>query len=508
MLTFFVGAALMMTTPPPSTQLKNPIVRGLAPDPSICRVGNDYYLINSSFEYFPGVPIRHSTDLSNWKVIGHCLTTPTQLPLNGQPSSAGIFAPTLRHHNGTFYMITTNVGAGGNFLVSTKDIRGPWSERVMIDVPSIDPSLYWDDDGKCYLTVQGTEGVRQALFDPATGKTLSDLKVIWKGTGGQWPEGPHLFKRKSYYYLTIAEGGTEYGHMQTLARSRNPMGPFEACPFNPILTHRSINSRFHAIGHADFFEDTKGNWWAVCLGIRPQGYPYGHNLGRETLLVPVKWGDDGWPRLGDNGMVPQVLDLPVAKAVDAVESLDFKDGRIPLEWSYLRNPGKSSYKAAPVQGLRLIPSKFTLADLASPTWVGRPQTHLKSKLAVDIETALSAQGEGGISIRQNEKHRMELFVKDGSVHLRVTIGPLSIITKSEKLEGSACTLEVATYLDRYEFAVRAKDKVTQLGTVPSHYFSTEVAGGFTGVMLAVYAHSPDQQGHLDVKRWTYTPGVE
>ncbi|HLO98843.1 MAG TPA: family 43 glycosylhydrolase [Fimbriimonas sp.] len=486
-------------------QLKNPIVRGMAPDPSIIRVGSDYYLINSSFEYFPGVPIRHSKDLSNWKMIGHCLTTPSQLPLAGQRSSMGIFAPTIRYHDGTFYMITTNVGAGGNFLVTAKDIRGPWSERVMIAVDSIDPSLFWDDDGKCYLTVQGTGGVKQAEFDPATGKTLTDVKVIWPGTGGQWPEGPHLFKKDGWYYLTIAEGGTEYGHMQTMARSRSPWGPFEGCPFNPVLTHRSLNKPFHAIGHADFFTDTSGNWWAVCLGIRPQGYPYGHHLGRETLLLPVVWGEDGWPRLGDKGTVPSELALPASTTVNQPEELDFVGGKVPIEWSYVRNPDMARYTAAPGGGLRLLASKHTMGDVASPTWVGRPQTHLNGKLSVVCEVS---GAEGGVSIRQNETHRIEVFLKEGSVNVRTTVGPLSVVSKTVPVASGACEIEVTMFPNQYEFSFKQGANSTPLGSFPTHYMSTEVGGGFTGVMLGVYATSPEEKGFVDVRSWSYVPGKD
>jgi xylan 1,4-beta-xylosidase len=487
------------------SQLMNPIIPGFSADPSICRVGNDFYLVNSSFVFYPGVPIRHSTDLSNWEMIGHCLTRDSQLPLGGPGNAGGIFAPAIRYHDGVFYMVTTNVGAGGNFLVSASDIRGPWSERVNIDVDSIDPSLFWDDDGTCYLTVQGTEGIRQATFDPKTGKVLGEMQVVWTGTGGQWPEGPHLFKREDFYYLTVAEGGTEYGHMQTLARSKSPMGPFESCPFNPVLTHRSSSSPFQAIGHADFFDDGRGKWWAVCLGIRPQGYPYGHNLGRETMLVPVEWGDDGWPRLGDHGRVPVSLDLPKSETANRPEVVNFVGGKVPMEWSYLRNPDLSKYQKGSDAGLKLIPSKFLLSDIASPTWVGRPQKYFEATLLVECESKLSKIGEGGVSIRQNEKHRMELFMKDGEVCLRATIGPLVSILKSEKIGEGRVTLEVVMHADRYDFECLSGGRKIELGSVPAHYFSTEVAGGFTGVMLGVYATSNDEQGHFGVTKWSYLP---
>jgi len=489
----------------PPGNLENPIVRGFAPDPSVCRVGKDFYLVNSSFEYFPGVPIRHSTDLSNWTLIGHCLTRPSQLPLDGQPSSAGIYATTLRYHDGVFYMVTTNVGAGGNFFVTATRIEGPWSEPVKIPVQSIDPSLFWDEDGTCYLTVQGDQGIRQAKFDPKTGKLLSALKVIWTGTGGQYPEGPHLFKHNGVYFLTIAEGGTEYGHMQTLARSKSPWGPFESCPFNPILTHRSIRSPFQAIGHADFFDDGKGAWWAACLGIRPQGYPYAHCLGRETFLVPVQWGADGWPHLGDDGRVPETLDLLASANVDAEETTDFEGGKIPLTWDYLRNPDASAYRADPAGGLRLMARPIFLDTPHSPTWIGRPQTHFNSEFRVDCEPRLEGDGEAGISIRMNDRHRIELFRRGGEVCMRATIGPLSQIVKSEPVTPGPCTLIVRTYPDRYAMSCISAGNTLDLGSIESRYLSTEVAGGFTGVMLGVYAYDKNARGYLRVIRATYKP---
>ena len=202
---------------------QNPILPGFYPDPSICRVGEDYYLVNSSFEFFPGVPLWHSRDLVNWEQKGYVLTRESQLPLRNGRTSGGIFAPTIRCHNGRFYMITTNVTDGGNFFVWTDDINGEWSDPVWIDHEGIDPSLFWDDDGKVYYAGTGRyeQGIYQFEIDLETGKKLSDTKIIWKGTGGKCPEGPHMYKINSWYYLMIAEGGTEYGHKETIARSRS-----------------------------------------------------------------------------------------------------------------------------------------------------------------------------------------------------------------------------------------------------------------------------------------------
>src|SRR5215217_6358467 len=247
----------------------NPILPGFHPDSSICRAGDDYYLVTSSFEYTPGVPIFHSRDLVHWRQIGHCLTRPSQLPLPLQQPSLGIFAPTIRHHDGVFSMVTTNLdqlisteGRQGSFYVTTDDPAGEWSESVWVDQGGIDPSLLFDDDGRVYLSSThnpraadpdegSTEpgwGIQQSEVDIKTGRLLTEPRLIWTGTGGSHPEGPHLYKIAGRYYLMIAEGGTEYGHMETIARSHTPWGPWEACRHNPILSHRSYHSPIQATG--------------------------------------------------------------------------------------------------------------------------------------------------------------------------------------------------------------------------------------------------------------------
>ncbi|WP_171026096.1 MULTISPECIES: glycoside hydrolase family 43 protein, partial [unclassified Clostridium] len=216
---------------------RNPIIPGYNPDPSVCRVGEDYYLVTSSFEDFPGVPVYHSRDMVNWEQIGYCLTRRSQLELKNCPPSRGIFAPVIRYHQGRFYMITTNVSHGGNFYVWTEDPAGEWSEPIFLAQGGIDPSLFFDDDGKVYLTSNQPTGgdwtIAQSEIDIATGQLLTKPRTVWTGTGGRHPEGPHLYKINGKYYLMIAEGGTELGHMETIARSDSPYGPFESCPHNP-----------------------------------------------------------------------------------------------------------------------------------------------------------------------------------------------------------------------------------------------------------------------------------
>jgi len=273
----------------------NPVIPGGFPDPSICRVGDYYYTVHSTFEYFPGVPIFHSKDLVHWRQIGYCLTRESQLPLRKMRPGGGIYAPTLRYHDGLFYMITTNVDGGGNFYVTAKDPTGPWSEPVWLDKEGIDPSLLFDDNGKIYYTrhVGQADGyIAQTLLNIGEGKLEGELKKIWGGTGGIWPEGPHLYKINGKYYLMISEGGTSYGHMITIARSDSPWGPFEPNPDNPILTHKDREgNQFRALGHGDLVETPDG-WWIVFLGIRPQGGHYNH-LGREMFLAPLEWNEDG-----------------------------------------------------------------------------------------------------------------------------------------------------------------------------------------------------------------------
>ena len=206
------------------TPFRNPIIPGFYPDPSVCRVGEDYYLVTSTFEFFPGVPVFHSRDLVHWEQIGHALTRTSQLPLREAPPSGGIYAPTIRYHEGVFYMVTTNVSYGGNFYVTATDPAGPWSDPIYVDQAGIDPSLLFDDDGKVYFLSNGNGCMSICEIDIATGKKLAPTRPSWKGTGGRYPEAPHLYKINGLYYLMIAEVGTEYGHMETIARSASPYG--------------------------------------------------------------------------------------------------------------------------------------------------------------------------------------------------------------------------------------------------------------------------------------------
>src|SRR3954470_819781 len=246
------------------------------PDPSICRVGRDLYLACSSFEYFPGVPLYHSRNLVDWRPLGHALTRRSQLDLAGTPSSGGIYAPTLRHHEGTFFLITTMVGRG-HLVVTARDPRGSWSDPTWLDFDGIDPSLTFDDR-RIYYTRNGAGSDRDHphVYQAELARRGDRLalagepQVVWKGTGGIWPEAPHLYRRGDWYYLVTAEGGTSYGHSVVVARATRPDGPFAVSPHGPLLTHRDRPRHpIQATGHADLVDLADGATWAVLLGIRP-----------------------------------------------------------------------------------------------------------------------------------------------------------------------------------------------------------------------------------------------
>jgi alpha-N-arabinofuranosidase len=481
-------------------QYTNPVIPGFYPDPSICRVGDDYYLVTSSFEYFPGVPIFHSKDLVNWRQIGHCLTTERQLPLANAWSSGGIYAPTIRYHDGWFYMVTTNVSGIGNFFVRGEQPAGTWSDPIPVAQSGIDPSLFFDEDGRVYFQSarNGDEGngIYQCEIDISTGSMLTESRLIWKGTGGANPEAPHLYKINGYYYLMIAEGGTEYGHMATIARSSDPYGPYEPCPSNPILSHRSLNSSIHATGHADLVQAHDGSWWAVFLGIRPASYPYRHHLGRETFLAPVSWTTDGWPVIGHCGRIEPVMaapQLPEVRWSLKANRDDFDDTMLGFDWTFLRNPAPESWSLHESPGnLVLQGNKESLDDAGAPAFVGRRLCHLSCNIAalLDFEP-LNDGEEAGLTVFMNERYHYDLAVKlkEGRkvIVYRRTVGSMRTEYMRDCAEG-AVVLKIEARPESFQFKVQQdQSDDLELGSGETHLLSTEVAGGFTGIMIAMYA---------------------
>lgn len=477
----------------------NPIIPGFYPDPSICRVGDDYYLVTSTFEYFPGVPIFHSKNLVDWEQIGHCLTTERQLPLANISSSCGIYAPTIRYHDGWFYMVTTNVGGIGNFYVRSQEPAGEWSDPIPVAQPGIDPSLLFDD-GRVYFqsTCSGDQGdgIYQCEIDITNGTKLTESRLIWMGTGGAYPEAPHLYKINGMYYLMIAEGGTEYGHMVTIARSSAPYGPYESCPNNPILSHRSLKSSIHATGHADLIETQDGSWWAVFLGIRPVTYPMKHHLGREVNLAPVTWTADGWPIIGIGGRIDSVMDGPelpeMPLAAKPVRD-DFEDNVLGFDWTFLRNPQPGSWSLLERPGhLTLRGNQATLNETGSPAFVGRRLRHFSCQVVSLMDFEPKNEGEeAGLTVYMNERHHYDLAVKLLQGHkmivFRRTVGLLKTEQVYDCNEGSI-ELMIQAQPELFTFYVQqGQSEPLEVGVGETRLLTTEVAGGFTGTFLAMYA---------------------
>jgi xylan 1,4-beta-xylosidase len=499
----------------------NPVLTGFYPDPSVCRVGADYYLVNSSMECFPGVPISHSRDLIHWRQIGNCLTRSSQLALGRCVSSAGILAPTLRHHAGVFYLITTNVAARGNFFVTARDPAGPWSEPLWLEADGIDPSLFFDEDGRVYFTCQSRDGAMQSTIDLETGRLQSPLRVIWPGTGGAYPEAPHLYHINGVYYLMMSEGGTEYGHMVTIARSASPWGPFESCPRNPVMTHRSNGVLpIQSVGHADLVQAPDGRWWAVCLGVRPNGYPPCHHLGRETFLAPVAWDADGWPVMGRNGRIDLEMEIPGWQEQPWEQEPirdEFDERELHPRWNFLRNPHAEDWSLTERPGsLRLKGSAVTLDDVDSPAWVGRRQQHFDCEVWTALDFAPQNDGEeAGLSVRTNETHHYEIAITREESELclivRRRIGSLRVVTAKVVLNGSHVQLGLRADKDTYTFGYREDDRSEPhwLASGETRYLSTEVAGGFTGVYLGVYSTGSGRPcvAPADFEWFDYTPGA-
>ena len=464
-----------------STQ--RPVIPGFHPDPSICRVGDTYYLATSSFEYAPGVPIFRSTDLRSWELIGHALDRPSQLDVSKAGPSGGIFAPTLRHSAGRFWMITTNWSDdGGQLTVHADDAAGPWSEPVRItSAVGIDPDLAWDDDGTCLMSWTGPgidglpAGIRQAPIDPLTGEILGETRWLWAGTGGKFPEGPHLYRIGEWWYLLIAEGGTERGHAVTIARSRSPQGPFESNPRNPLITHRGTDEPVQNTGHADLVERPDGSWAMVYHGVRARGSsPEWHVLGRETFAHEVVW-EDSWPVLTEH--------VDPTAAADAVVSETLEDGDLPMSWV-----GESRF-----------PSEFATAEHGAlrvtcdgdPVFVGRRQEHLHAR----VRARLDVEGSGGLSVRIDARHAVDLECAHGVVRAVWAVGDVRHVLGERRVEGDA-VLEIRMEPapgggwdprgpDRIAAGVVEGEQFIELGAVDGRYLSTEVAGGMTGRMLGV-----------------------
>ncbi len=495
---------------------RNPILPGFYPDPSICAVGDDYYIVNSSFAYFPGLPIMHSRDLAHWEQIGNVLTSDSQLPLKDAGVSRGLFAPTIRYNKGTFYVICTNVSAGGNFIVTATDPAGEWSEPHFIPgADGIDPSLFFDEDGKCYYigTHPNPDGCQ---YDGDWYIYIQEIDIenfalkgekvnVWNGAmkGIHWPEGPHLYKIGEYYYLLHAEGGTGPEHAVCVARSRNVFGPYENNFVNPIFTHRHLGQRYpiRYVGHADLFQTSKGDWYMVMLAVRSiKGFT---TIGRETFLARVVW-ENGWPLVNAGiGILTKelVIDLPeyeqeYASIPGEDKSYDFTGiSRLGPEFLALRNPKEDLYKLQRNQGLFLKCSKDPIAPIKDLSYLCiRQESHSFEATSLLYTDNLYAGAAAGMMLFQNENYHLRVEVSNGIVYVFLVRNGEEELLITDRAESTNLMLMlVVTGLTATVLIRNEKEMKPLIKNIDISSLSTEVAGGFVGCTVGLYARDLDTE---------------
>lgn len=470
----------------------NPVIKGFYPDPSVCFANGKYYLVSSTFQYFPGVALFESDDLVNWTQIGYVLTRKSQVMLDKINSSGGVFAPTIRYNDGRFYMVTTNDTTHQNFYVYTDDIYGEWSEPIYVDQGGIDPSLYFED-GRTYFMSNGADdngvgGVVQCEINIETGEKLSPSKCIWQGSGGRYLESPHLYKIGKYYYLMAAEGGTEYGHMITYARAETVWGEFKGYEKNPVLTNRNkAPNIIQGIGHGDLIQDRNGDWHILCLGFRQihMWQPY-HHLGREVFLIPAEFEEDGWFTAGD-GTCADGYEIKGEFGQKALKEYTFGTTDAKIDWSYMRHPNLGNYDLGKDKFV-LKGTEITLDMTDSPTFIALRQRDFDCSMTVDVSID---RGEAGVTVYSCESEHYDIAIR-GTANgyeavLKLNIGGIKHEQATAPISGNKATLTVISNSCYYNFGVVDGDNTIALGGGHSKYLSSEVCGGFTGVMLGLYA---------------------
>lgn len=513
-------------------EYQNPILTGFYPDPSITRAGDDYYLVNSTFAYFPGIPVFHSRDLVTWRQIGSVIDRPTQLDFDSLGLSRGVFAPTIEHHAGTFYVLNTCVDCGGNFLVTATDPAGPWSDPVWLrEVGGIDPSLFFDDDGRAYILnndappgtplYEGHRAIWIREFDPGTLQTVGQPTLLVNGgvdisTRPIWIEGPHITRVDGWYYLTAAEGGTAIGHSQVVLRSRNVLGPYEPWERNPILTQRDLDpdrpNPVTSAGHADMVQTQNGEWWTIFLAVRPYEGDF-YNTGRETFLHPVRWVD-GWPMILPQGQrIPFVHprpDLPrdSAPAIPTTGNFTLRDEfdgpELEPYWLRIRTPRERWYDFTTQPGaLTLRARPEHLGQLAQPSFVGRRQQHLQATATTVMRYAPAREGDrAGLVALQNDDfyYLVSVSLADGQpvVQLHVAAGEgegaSPELLASAPLRGPVggpLYLRIEADRDRYDFhyGYAPGEWIPLHSGADGKLLSTSTAGGFVGVTFGLYAYT-------------------
>lgn len=390
----------------------NPVMPGFHPDPSVIRVGEDFYMVNSSFHLFPAIPISHSRDLIHWRYIGHGVSRQEWLDLSHYGDHWGVWAPDISYYEGIFYIVFPMVNRVEeelrfeNYIIHSSRPEGPWSRPILLNRKGIDPSHFIDGDGKRYLVYN--EGARILPLNEDSTAVIGEEKVLWEGTGRGWPEGPHILRKGGWYYIFLAEGGTFYGHCETVARSRTLDGPWEECPYGPIIEQRDPAHPIQRTGHGKMVEDGKGRWWFFYLCSRPLKDGRRSPLGRETAMDPVEWSTDGWPEVnGGRGPsvqqegpdLPDVSDLVSGNAIEGND--DFTSPEPGLQWLTIRSFTEGGIRCLPGEGcVEITPWPEDLDSFNARNVLLQRERHLHYRFSCDCRYPLGyredgADGQGG-----------------------------------------------------------------------------------------------------------------
>jgi alpha-N-arabinofuranosidase len=512
---------------PGPDQYSNPILQGFYPDPSMVRVGSDYYLVNSTFAWFPGIPVFHSRDLVHWTQIGNAIDRPTQLNFAKMTMWQGVYAPDISWHDGLFYILNTCTGCGGNFVITARDPAGPWSDPVWLpEVDGIDTSLFFDSDGTAWIVhnappegkprYDGHTAIWLHQFDPKTLQMIGKPRVLVDGgvhpdQNPIWIEGPHIFRKDGVYYLIAAEGGTEEGHSEVVFKSARREGPYVPLPDNPILTQRDLPKTrptpITSTGHASFVRTQNGEWWTIFLGVRPYDSNNNFNTGRETFLMPVKW-HDGVPRVTAPGeTMPWVAARPkLPKGSAAVPTSgsftmrdDFNRAVLPPYWMMLRNPEGKWWRIAG-GALQIDPRPAAFADHGNPSLLVRRQQHQDAEATTRIAfTPASNSAEAGMVALQNDEYFYFLAVgREGGkrvLRLRRRAGGQDpaggvVIASAPLKSAGPVELRIAARGAKYDFrwSTDGRRWRTLAADADGTILSTKKSGGFVGAVFGLYAH--------------------
>ena len=515
---------------------QNPILSGFYPDPSICRVGEEYYMVTSSFVYFPGLPIFYSRDLVHWEQIGHGISSPEQLDYKNCETSLGLWAPTIRYHEGMFYIINTFVSEGrearrDNYIITASDPAGPWSKACFIEgADGIDPSLFFDHDGRMWYAgnyissdahYEGHHGIYLCELDKETFQFKGSRTIIWDGekSRSKWIEAPHIYYENGYYYLIVAEGGTFTNHSVMMARSATIDGDYEICPRNPVVTHRhlSLENDISVVGHGDLVETQNGEWWMVLLGVRPYQNS-NFNLGRETFLIPVIWESDGWIRPdSEHGLVnalERCPNLPAYLPKPEFFSDNFESSILSNRWNTIHPSPEPFYSLKERPGcLRLFLLPESLNEICTPAFIGRRQQHKNFRLQTAMDfTPQTGTEEAGLALIQDDRYhyRYTVTLKDGHRMLKLTEcrnTKETILDEIEVDSNGRIYLTVAANEEGYHFYYGYDDQTMEplrLRVDPT-LLSSLVNEGFTGTYVGMYASSNHSasSNHADYDWVTY-----